>query len=211
MTSTDKTAETRPSPRFASEALVLPIDVDAACAIYYLLKAGDSPYSTTPLRYVRKLGQSPQSFSTTLSLALLALGFAVISSSDALTAFFVRTLAVLIFPQLQTGSEGGQMQGFSQSLNLFFTILSSREWNDMTQNLPPAFKSPIPSSSPRSSEPSSSFTAILKAWNVLVAGCISLGQSFLGIDLSTVLASSLVVAILAISLVFTISLTILLA
>ena len=51
----------------------------------------------------------------------------VSSSSDGRIGFLVITLPLLFFPHMQTGKEGGQVQGFSFSLNFTFTILSSNE------------------------------------------------------------------------------------
>ena len=72
------------------------------------------------------------------SFALFARGLLSLSPSDGKIGFVVTTLPMLIFPQTQTGNSGGQVQGFSFFRNADFTILSSREWNVITQILPPS-------------------------------------------------------------------------
>ena len=62
-----------------------------------------------------------------LSFALVARGFAFCSASDATSGWRVRTFAVGFLPQMHTGADFGQMQGFSNERNAFFTMRSSRE------------------------------------------------------------------------------------
>ena len=53
-----------------------------------------------------------------------------------------------------------------------FTIRSSSEWNDITTTTPPGRRHLIAAISPSLRALSSSFTAILRAWKVRVAGWI---------------------------------------
>lgn len=88
--------------------------------------------------------------------------------------FFVIIFICGFFPQTQIGKLGGQVQGFSNSLNFTFTILSSNEWKVIILNLPSSFSLFTLSSIALFNIWSSLFTSILIAWNVLLAGCPSL-------------------------------------
>ena len=56
-----------------------------------------------------------------------ARGFLSSSSALATTGFFVNILAVGVLPQMQTGADGGHVQGFSKRRNACLTIRSSSE------------------------------------------------------------------------------------
>ena len=56
------------------------------------------------------------------------------------------------------------------SLNMFFTILSSREWNVITHILPPFFSFFIAALKAFSIETNSLFTSILIAWKISRSG-----------------------------------------
>ena len=58
------------------------------------------------------------------------------------------------------------------SLKYHFTILSSKEWKVMTATLPPLFRTLNAFSRAGEILSSSLLTSILRAWKVLVAGCI---------------------------------------
>ena len=85
------------------------------------------------------------------------------TSGDGTIGFLVITFPLETAPHTQTGKSGGQVQGFSFSLNRFFTIRSSREWNVMIASLPPGFKRPIIVSMDESRTSSSEFTSIRSA------------------------------------------------
>ena len=61
------------------------------------------------------------------SFALVAREFSCCSRSDATKGCRVRTFAVGFFPQMHTGADFGQVHGFSNVRNTFFTIRSSSE------------------------------------------------------------------------------------
>ena len=65
--------------------------------------------------------------------------FSFCSRSDATIGWRVRTTAEGFLPQIHTGADFGQVQGFSNVRNAFFTIRSSSEWNVMIASRPPGF------------------------------------------------------------------------
>ena len=110
-------------------------------------------------------------FSKILSFALLDLEFSKSSCSLGSIGFLVTTLPLDFLPQVQIGNSGGQTHGFSAVRNLFFTILSSKEWKVMMQSLPSSSRASIILSMESSSTSSSLFSSIRIAWKVLFAGC----------------------------------------
>lgn len=66
-------------------------------------------------------------FSATLSFAGALRRFFSSSSGPAVTALRVTTRRAGIFPQMQTGRPGGQLQLAASSRKKFFTIRSSSE------------------------------------------------------------------------------------
>src|SRR5205814_2148338 len=82
-------------------------------------------------------------------------------------------------------SPGGQMQSLDSLWKNAFTARSSREWKEITTSRPPGPRSLAAASRPASRLPSSSLTAIRRAWKVLVAGWMSRGQARLGMAAST--------------------------
>ena len=70
------------------------------------------------------------------------------------------------------------------------TIRSSREWKVMMAIRPPGARRSIATGSMRSTSPSSSFTAIRRAWNVRVAGWIRNRRAFSPAARSTMPARS---------------------
>ena len=87
------------------------------------------------------------------------------------------------------------MQPREASRKSSFTIRSSREWKEMTENRPPSFKLSIPEAMPRARLVNSSLTAIRSAWKVLVAGWILPCLMCAGMAAATIEASSSVVTI----------------
>ena len=77
--------------------------------------------------------------------------------------FEVMSLTVGFLPHTHTGKLLGQVQGSAKDLKQVFTILSSSEWNAITQKRPPGLSRDEMSLSAFSSGLSSSFTAILSA------------------------------------------------
>ena len=71
--------------------------------------------------------------------ALRARGFRLTSPSLATRGFFVLTLTIGTCPHTHTGRSGGHMQPCDISVKTCFTILSSSEWYEITQILPPGF------------------------------------------------------------------------
>lgn len=123
-------------------------------------------------------------FSITLSLALRLRGFSLSSDSDGVTGLFVRILASLppticlihaSFSLYESNfSEwfnclAPSSERFMMSRNACFTILSSKLWNDMTASLPPGPRESKQELMESFNVLSSSFTAILNAWNTRVA------------------------------------------
>ncbi len=92
------------------------------------------------------------------------------SSTDGFTAFRVTSLSLALCPHTQMGVSGGQMQSVDSSRRIILTMRSSSEWNEITATLPPVASSSIAAFRPDRSASSSPFTAMRKAWNVLVAG-----------------------------------------
>src|SRR5207302_547279 len=66
--------------------------------------------------------------------------------------------------QTQTGSAGGQTQPWARAARKRFTRRSSSEWNEIAASAPSTRSRDQASGSARSSWPSSSFTAIRRAW-----------------------------------------------
>ena len=62
------------------------------------------------------------------------------------------------------------MQPRARSARKRFTRRSSSEWNEMAASRPPGRRTVQADGSARSSEPSSSFTAIRIAWKTRLAG-----------------------------------------
>ena len=83
----------------------------------------------------------------------------------------------------------------AKSLNLFLTILSSREWKVIIAILPPLFSLLTPSSIALFRIDNSLFTSILIAWKVLFAGCGHSLLAFAGIASFIISTSSNVVSI----------------
>ena len=75
------------------------------------------------------------------------------------------------FPHTQTGKSGGQVHPLAKAARAFFTIRSSSEWKEITASRPPGFSRGTASRTIRSTEPSSSLTAMRMAWKVRLAGC----------------------------------------
>ena len=78
--------------------------------------------------------------------------FAFNSSSFAVTGFLVKMVAI---------------PSWTLSLKKFLTILSSREWKEMTANLPPEARTDSASGNAVFNDSNSPFTAIRNAWNDL--------------------------------------------
>ena len=114
-------------------------------------------------------------------------------------------------PQIHIGNSLGQVHGFSNSLNLVLTILSSNEWNVIIANLPPSFSFSMLSSIALFNIASSEFTSILIAWKVLLAGCGPSRLALAGIAAFIISTSSKVVSIGLSSLLETINWAILFA
>ena len=68
-----------------------------------------------------------------------------------------------ILPQTQTGKSGGQVHPLAKPARLVLTMRSSREWNVITASLPPLLRWETAPWSIRSTEDSSSLTAIRMA------------------------------------------------
>ena len=109
--------------------------------------------------------------SITLNFALLDLLFSLISSLFGRIGFFVNILHGIDY--------------FIISLNVSFTIRSSKEWKLITQSFPPIAKRLKILGRTCFKTLSSSLTAILNAWKTWVAG-------FLFQDLSTTFVLGLV-------------------
>src|SRR4030042_2326662 len=110
--------------------------------------------------------------SAALNLALLAIGFVRISSGPGRIGFFVNMRRDPNRPQTHVGKSGGHVHGFSRALKRFFTIRSSREWNDITHKRPPEVRRSGTRSNKVARFSNSRFTAILSAMNTRVAGWI---------------------------------------
>jgi len=61
------------------------------------------------------------------SFALVERELRASSSGEAVSGFFVRIFAFGSFPQMQTGADGGQVQGCSNLRNACLTMRSSSE------------------------------------------------------------------------------------
>ena len=105
---------------------------------------------------VRDLLQGFRNFGPVLRLRL----FTASSSADAVIGFLPTSAPLGCFPQTHTGNSGGQVQPVQNSLKRVLTILSSREWNVITDILPPTLSRSKPSVSAVSSTSSSLFTSI---------------------------------------------------
>ena len=82
------------------------------------------------LKIIKLIKNSPLPygiFSTTLNFALLERAFSFISSFVGTIGFLETNLPRGLRPHTQIGISGGQMQPFENSINKFFTNLSSNE------------------------------------------------------------------------------------
>ncbi len=111
-------------------------------------------------------------FSAIRIFALLDLGLCSISEFDGTNGFFEIILIDGLWSQLQIKVFGGHIHSVDSLLNKFLTILSSKEWYEITTNLPPLPNYEMDCSSEVSNAFISSFTAILRALKVWVAGWI---------------------------------------
>ena len=88
-------------------------------------------------------------------------------------------------PQTHTGNSGGHVQPRARSRRKRFTIRSSSEWKLMTASLPPGRSISNAAGSPTSSDSSSWFTSIRRAWKTRFAGWPSPKRAGAGIDALT--------------------------
>ena len=102
-------------------------------------------------------------FFAILSFALFDLEFSLSSFSDGNTGFLVITSTTGLLPHTHTGKLLGQVQPRARCAKVFFTILSSREWNVITERTPPGFMTEMKSQIASSSILNSPFTSILTA------------------------------------------------
>ena len=73
-------------------------------------------------------------------------------------------------PHAHTGKSGGQVHGLAWAAKNSFTIRSSSEWKLMTARIPPDSSRVSASGRARRRLPSSSLTAMRRAWNTRRAG-----------------------------------------
>src|SRR5258708_19502639 len=113
-------------------------------------------------------------FSATRRRAERARGFAAISAADGTTGLRVRSRKAAGWPSARGGAwrDGPGVRPARARTNSL-TARSSSEWNDTTATRPPGASTCSAAASPRSSSPSSSFTAMRSAWKVRVAGSLS--------------------------------------
>src|SRR5258705_2931960 len=118
-------------------------------------------------------GFSP-SFSATRRRAERARGFLAISSADGSTGLRVRSLKVAARSSARGGAwrDGAGTRPARARTNCL-TARSSSEWKETTASRPPGASTCSAAAKPRSSSPSSSFTAMRSAWKVRVAGSLS--------------------------------------
>src|SRR3989454_4056629 len=95
-------------------------------------------------------------------------------------------------PQTQIGKSGGHSQPRSRSRMKRLTSRSSSEWKLITASLPPGRSMEKAEGSAASSDPSSSLTAMRKAWNTRFAGCPSPNLAGAGMAVLIVSTRSLV-------------------
>ena len=76
---------------------------------------------------VRAERSPPYIFWMHRSFALDERGLSASSRSEQVSGFLVRIFAFGFFPQMQTGADGGQVQGFSNRRNACLMIRSSNE------------------------------------------------------------------------------------
>ena len=100
----------------------------------------------------------------------MSAGCAATSPGVGMTARWVSTSASGTRPHAHTGKSGGQMHPRARSARKRFTRRSSREWNEIAASRPPGRSSAQAWGSALSRAFSSSFTAILIAWNTRLAG-----------------------------------------
>ena len=74
---------------------------------------------------------------TTRSLALRARGLAADSASEAMRGRLVRIFSRGVWPQVQIGWRGGQMQSCASRRKARLTMRSSSEWKEMMATRPP--------------------------------------------------------------------------
>ncbi len=151
-------------------------------------------------------GDSPTySFSAARRVADRARGFSLISRSDGLTAFLVKTLTRGPSPE----GGGGRLLRSLPWRKAPFVSPPSRLWYVSTTILPRALVRRIAASSTSRSAPSSSFTATLSAMKDFVAACRRLGCARRGTAAAMVAASCAVVVMGCCCLAATIALAIL--
>src|SRR5690554_6108317 len=98
-----------------------------------------------------------------LSLALRARGFSATSPGRGVIGFLVRILISGTWLHLHTGNSGGQIQPWALSRKSCLTILSSREWYEITTITPPGTDNFIAASKPWRKLSNSALTAMRKA------------------------------------------------
>ena len=129
--------------------------------------------------------------------------FASSSSLLGSIGFFVISLPLGVFPQMQMGNSGGQVQPWQKVAKRCLTSLSSNEWKVMITSLPPTLSASNALSKASDKPPSSLFTWILRAWKLFLHGFFS-RRIFCGTDILIISASSEVDSIGLDSRVFTI-------
>jgi hypothetical protein len=87
-----------------------------------------------------------------------------------ITGFLVMILIDGVPPQVHLGASGGQTHPSANRLNNCFTGRSSKEWKLMTPTLPDGRNNFTARSTAGIIRSNSPFTAIRRAWKVLVAG-----------------------------------------
>lgn len=133
---------------------------------------------------LQNLSEIIQVFWMTLSFALLHLWFSFSSSCEGVIGLFVRTVPFLpctlwpdhgsspssisVSARSSLSSSSFASPPWMSSKKVFFTILSSRLWNEITASRPPVARQSKHEWSESSRTRSSSLTAILRAWNTLV-------------------------------------------
>ena len=97
--------------------------------------------------------------------------------------FFEISLITGFLPHTQMGKSLGQVHPPKYDLKDCLTILSSKEWNEITASLPPDTRFAVAESINGLIASSSPLTSILIAWKVLLAGWGPSALAALGIAL----------------------------
>ena len=134
---------------------------------------GDRPEQESAMDHARP--PSAASFSATRRRAERARGLAAISAADGSTGLRVRSPQASAARSSARGGAWRDGPGVrpARARTNSLTARSSSEWNETTASRPPGASTCSAAASPRSSSPSSSFTAMRSAWKVRVAGSLS--------------------------------------